>query len=139
MNNNLKGKDEEKTFVYDRDNPENNKYKEDKRVKILCWTALICWILGHLTLFNSSWLESIVTAPYDKSIVPIAGMLFVVGLVLAIVVRVTSPKNKFAKVLVNTFIVEMIIVVALFIIFLISCELALRSCESDCIGCLEMG
>ena len=112
---------------------------DNKKAGSLCWIALICWLLGHIGLVLLDLLERELPIPYDGYVAPVVGMLFVVGFILAIIARVTFPDSKFAKVLVEIFIVEVIMIIALIIFFLISCSLALKSCESDCIGCLNMG
>ena len=109
------------------------------RTKILCWTSLICWILGHITLFLVDRFEATLQSPYSDYVVPVMGMLLVAGVILVIVARVKSPRNKFAKTLFIIYVVEVVIIITLIILFLVACELSLRSCESNFIGCLEMG
>ena len=112
---------------------------DNKKTGSLCWIALICWILGHIGIFLWDWLGRVIPVAYDRYVGPVLGMFFVVGFILAIIARVTFPDSKFAKVLVKIFIVEVIIIIALLLFIWISCELTMRSCESDCIGCINMG
>ena len=111
----------------------------DSTAKKLCWASLISWITGNALLFGEDLFYAIFGEFYSKVVGPIAGLCLIAGLVLLIVALVNYPKNKFAKVLLIVYLLEIILVIIAFIMAVIACALLIESCFTGCYACYRIG
>ena len=90
---------------------------DDKEAKKLCIASLICMYGASLI----SGVLSYILPPLAPLFGTCAGLSPIAAIVLMIMARVKYPKNKFAKILMWVYIVQIILALILFIIIVVVC------------------
>ncbi len=65
------------------------------------------------------------------------GVPLIISVVLAIIVRVIFPKNKFGKILMKIYVTLVLLFIAFLVFVIISCSMAMDSCIDSCCSTAE--
>lgn len=119
-------------ITFDENNIQEYKASEDSDNVTANTIAGISAALMMITLIGSlsSFFEH-----YDISLV--FGVPLIISVVLAIIVRVIFPENKFGKILMKTYRILVLLFIALLVFAVISCYIAMDSCIDSCCGTAE--
>ena len=105
----------------------NNEQEDNNKANILCFISLaLKYIPSILTGIFYGITDNLKNT--NNPIISLLGVGPLIAFVLMIVVRVKYPKNKFGKVLMWIYIVELIISLILIIVIVIACAKILNDC-----------
>lgn len=128
------------------DNHPQEKPTKDHTPDILCMISILCEIVPFI--MDGVFTGAVQTLSYKVSENPglmmirnligsLAGIGFVAGIVLLIIVRVKYPQNTFGKVLMWVYIVFAVLCFLAFFLFLVACSIACNGASSSCFSCLQ--
>lgn len=113
----------------DNNNPNARQY---------CIASLICLIVANITFALPHSIFGFL-GDYSRYIYQVNCLIFIAGLILAIIAKVYYPKNKFAKVLIILYIVEIVVALVVMVIVVAACIFTFASCINDCSSCGNIG